>query len=106
MTRTKKARKQAPPAAPPEAPDARFADRVLDADRADAVLEAARKIEILAEALVTHSDCAEKFEDIKAVASIVSSVARRQEKLARVIIRALDGSTVSSIDLGSEAHFG
>jgi hypothetical protein len=79
---------------------------VVDPDRCDAILWAARKIEILAEALVTHSDCAEKFEDISAVASIVSSVARRQRELAGVIIRALDGSTDSSIDLGSEAHNG
>ena len=64
---------------------------VLDPDRCDAILAAARKIEILAEALVTHADHTEKFEDAAASASIVSSVARRQEKLAGVIIRALDG---------------
>ena len=85
---------------------AKLTETVLDPDRCDAILGAARKIEILAEALVTHSDCAEKFEDISAVASIVSSVTQRQEKLAGVIIRALDGSTDSSINLGMEAHNG
>jgi len=79
---------------------------VVDPDRCDAILMAARKIEILAEALVTHSEHAEKYEDVATVASIISSVARRQEKLAGVIIRALDGSTASSIDLGCEAYNG
>jgi len=81
----------------------------LEPERRDAVLEAARKLEILAEALVVHSDHAEagKFEDVAAAICIVSSVARRQVRLAGVIVRALDGvSTDSNTDLGLEAHNG
>jgi hypothetical protein len=84
------------------------APRELDVDRREAVLVAARKLEILAEALVTHSKYAEQecFEDVAAAISIVSSVAMRQVALAGVIVRALDGSTDSSVDLGLEAHNG
>jgi hypothetical protein len=86
---------------------ARLAAR--EADCRDAALVAARKLEILADALVTHSDCAEagNFEDVSAAIAIVSSVARRQSNLAGIIVRALDGvSTDSAIDLGLEAYNG
>jgi hypothetical protein len=78
----------------------------LDPERYDAMLTAASKIEVLAEALVTHADHAEMYEDIAAVASIVSSVARRQQKLAGLIVQALDGSTDWTTDLGMEAYNG
>jgi hypothetical protein len=81
----------------------------LEPERRDAVLEAARKLEILSDALVTHSHCAEagEFEDVLAAISIVSSVARRQSKLASVIVRALDGmSSDSTEDLVAEANNG
>jgi hypothetical protein len=81
----------------------------LEPERRDAVLEAANKLELLADALVWHSHCAkaDHFEDIEQVAEIVSSVARRQSVLARVIISALDGvSTDSTEDIVAEAHNG
>ena len=61
-------------------------------ERRDAILEAARKLEVLADALVSHSECAERgeFDDVETVAGIVLSVARRQSNLASVIIRAFD----------------
>jgi hypothetical protein len=65
----------------------------LDPERRDAVLKAAHKLWVLSDALVTHSDCAQagEFEDVETAIAIVSSVARRQSKLAALIVRALDG---------------
>jgi hypothetical protein len=87
---------------------ARIAAR--EADRRDAALVAANKLETLADALVAISffkDAAKIFEDIETVVALVSSVAMRQSKLAGIIVRALDGkSTDSSIDLGLEADNG
>ncbi len=83
--------------------------KTLEPERRDAVLEAARKLEILADALVSHSRCAEagEFEDVETAIGIVSSVARRQSMLASVIVRALDGiSTDSTADLRVAAQEG
>ena len=79
----------------------------LEPVRREIVLEAAHKLEILADALVAHSGCAERFEDVETAISIVSSVARRQSKRVAVIIRALDGVSTDSIhELSKEAHNG
>ena len=78
----------------------------LDPERRDVALEAARKLEILADGLVVHSRYAEagEFEDVLATIGIVTSVAIRQSKLASIIVRALDGiSADSTQDLVSEA---
>ena len=81
----------------------------LEPQRRDAALEAARKLEILADGLVSHAQCAERgeFEDVETVAGIVLSVAQRQSGLAAIIVRALDGvSTDSTKDLVADAHNG
>jgi hypothetical protein len=81
----------------------------LEPERRDAVLEAARKLEILADALISHSRCAEegKFEDVEAVVAIVLSVAQRQSDLAGVIVEALAGvSGATTEDLAREVRNG
>jgi len=76
----------------------------LEPARREIVIDAARKLEVLADALITHAYCYEHFEDVEASSAIVMSVARRQSKLAAVIVRALDGVSTDSIhDLSKEA---
>ena len=63
----------------------------FEPERRDAVLEAARKLQVLADALVSHAACAEaEFEDIETAMSIVLSVARRKSDLDYLIITAFE----------------
>jgi hypothetical protein len=83
----------------------------FEPERRDAILEAAHKLQILADALVTHSDHAEDFEDIETVAAIVLSVAKRQSDLAYLIVAAFESPEnrvlgKSTAELASEAANG
>ena len=63
----------------------------IEIARLDAAREAARKVQILADALVSLAECAEdEFEDIETAIAVVLSVARRQSDLAFVLVGALD----------------
>ena len=67
-------------------------------------MEAAVKLQILAEALISHSRAADRgeFEDVAAVVSIVVAVAKRQTTLVSILIRAIDDATYATADLETE----
>jgi hypothetical protein len=83
----------------------------IEIERLDAAREAARKVQILADALVSVAECAEdEFEDIETAIAVVLSVAKRQSDLAYVLVGALDppksylGNTTAEVVSG--AHNG